>query len=142
MVSPIGTLVSPEQIPRVHLASDVGQVIAPAVRSHEVAALLERGQIMRHLAAEEVGRIERGLVDQHAHPLGLHALHEPLNRRGAEVVGPALHGQTIHAHSGIGQACDASQRLVGHEVLARAVRVHDGPHYVLGHVRVVRQQLL
>ena len=41
---------------------------------------------MGHLGAEELRRVQRGLVDHHGHALGLHALHDALNRARAEVV--------------------------------------------------------
>ena len=127
-------LIPSEQVARVHLAGNVGQLVASTVGHDEIAALLERSQVANDLAAEEVGGVERRLVHDHAHALHFHALHDPLHGRGAEDVRAGLRGETVDPRD---RAHDAR-----HEVLARAVRVHDGPHYVLGHVRVVRQQLL
>ena len=102
---------------------------------------------MGHLGAEELRRVQRGLVDHHGHALGLHALHDALDGARAEVVGVGLHRQAVHAHDRPRLALvDAVphhlQHLVGHEVLAGAVGLHDGLDQVLRHVLVVGQQLL
>ena len=102
---------------------------------------------MGHLGAEELRRVQRGLVDHHGHALGLHALHDALDGARAEVVGVRLHRQAVHAHDRPRLALvDAVphhlQHLVGHEVLAGAVGLHDGLDQVLRHVLVVGQQLL
>ena len=102
---------------------------------------------MGHLGAEELRRVQRGLVDHHGHALGLHALHDALDGARAEVVGVGLHRQAVHAHdrlllTGVHAVPHHLQHLVGHEVLAGAVCLHDGLDQVLRHVLVVRQQLL
>ena len=73
---PPSALVSLEQVARVHLVGHTGQIVAPAVGHERVAPGLELGQIMRDLAAEELRRVERRLVDHHGHALGLDALHD------------------------------------------------------------------
>lgn len=45
---------------------------------------------MGHLGAEELWRVERGLVDQHGHASGLHALHDALDGARVEVIGVGL----------------------------------------------------
>ena len=102
---------------------------------------------MRDLGAEELRRVQRGLVDHHGHALGLHALHDALDGARAEVVAVGLHRQAVHAHDRLRLASvhavpDHLQHLVCHEVLAGAVGVHDGLDQVLRHVLVVGQQLL
>ena len=102
---------------------------------------------MGDLGAEELRRVQRWLVDHHGHALGLHALHDALDGARAEVVGVGLHRQAVHAHNrfllaGIDAVPHHLQHLVGHEVLAGAVGLHDGLDQILGHVPVVRQQLL
>lgn len=102
---------------------------------------------MRDLGAEELRRVQRGLVDHHGHALGLHALHDALDGARAEVVGVRLHRQAVHAHdrlllAGIDAVPDHLQHLVCHEVLAGAVGLDDGLDQVLRHVPVVGQQLL
>ena len=102
---------------------------------------------MGHLGAEELRRVQRGLVDHHGHALGLHALHDALDGARAEVVGVGLHRQAVDAHDRLRLALVHAvphhlQHLVGHEVLAGAVGLHDGLDQVLGHVLVVREQLL
>ena len=102
---------------------------------------------MRDLGAEELRRVQRGLVDHHGHALGLHALHDALDGASAEVIGVGLHRQAVDAHDRPRLALvDAVphhlQHLVGHEVLAGAVGLHDGLDQVLRHVPVVGQQLL
>ena len=42
---------------------------------------------MRELGAEELRRVQLGLLDHHGHALGLHALHDALDGARAEVVG-------------------------------------------------------
>lgn len=98
---------------------------------------------MRDLGVEEIRRVQRGLVDHHGHALGLHALHCALAGARAEVVGVGLHRQVVHAHDRhrltlVDAVPHHLQHLVGHEILAGAV----GLDQVLGHVLVVRQQLL
>lgn len=53
---------------------------------------------MSHLGAEELRRVQRGLVDHHGRALGLHALHDALDGARAEVVGVRLHRQSVNAH--------------------------------------------
>lgn len=50
---------------------------------------------MGHLGAEELRRVQRGLVHHHGHALGLHALHDALDGASAEVVGVGLHRQAV-----------------------------------------------
>ena len=140
-------LVPLKQIPRVYLVRYVGELVAPAVCDDNVAAGLEGLQIMRDLGAEELRRIQRGLVDHHGHALGLHALHDALDGARAEVVGVGLHRQAVDAHDRLLLALVHAvphhlQHLVGHEVLAGAVGLHDGPDQVLRHVLVAGEQLL
>ena len=141
------SLVPLKQIPRVHLVRHVRELVAPAVGHDNVAAGLEGLQVVRHLGPEELRRVQRGLVDHHGHALGLHALHYALDGARAEVVGVRLHRQAVNAHDRLRLALvDAVphhlQHLVGHEVLAGAVGLHDGLDQVLRHVPVVGQQLL
>ena len=102
---------------------------------------------MGHLGAEELRRVQRGLVDHNWHALGLHALHDALDGARAEVVGVGLHRQAVHAHdrlllAGVHAVPHHLQHLVGDEVLAGAVGLDDGLDQVLRHVLVVGQQLL
>ena len=91
-------LVPLKQIPRVHLVGHVRELVAPAVGDDHVAAGLEGLQVVGHLGAEELRRVQRGLVDHHGHALGLHALHDALDGARAEVVGVGLHRQAAHTH--------------------------------------------
>ena len=102
---------------------------------------------MGHLGAEELRRVQRGLVDHHGHALGLHALHDALDGARAEVVGVRLHRQAVDAHdrlllAGVHAVPHHLQHLVGNEVLAGAVGLHDGLDQVLRHVFIICQQLL
>ena len=140
-------LVPLNQIPRVHLVRHVRELVAPTVGDDHIAAGLEGLQVVRDLGAEELRRLQRELVDHHGHALGLHALHDALDGARAEVVGVGLHRQAVDAHDRFRLALVHAvphhlQRLVGHEVLAGAVGIHDGVDQVLGHVPVVGQQLL
>ena len=85
-------LVPLKQIPRVHLVRHVRELVAPAVGDDHVAAGLKGLQVVGHLGAEVLWRVQRGLVDHHGHALGLHALHDGLNRANAQIVGVGLHG--------------------------------------------------
>ena len=140
-------LVLLKQIARVHLVRHVRELVAPAVGHDHVAAGLEGLQVVGHLGAEELRRVQRGLVDHHGHALGLHALHDALDGARAEVVGVGLHRQAVDAHDRLRLALvDAVphhlQHLVGDEVLAGAVGLDDGLDQVLRHVLVIREQLL
>ena len=68
-----------KQIPRVRLVRHVRKLVAPAVGDDHVAAGLEGLQVVGHLGAEELLRVQRGLLDHHGHALGLHALHDALD---------------------------------------------------------------
>ena len=140
-------LVPLKQIPRVDLIRHVRELVAPAVGDDHVAAGLEGLQVVRDLGAEELRRVQRGLVDNHGHALGLHALHDALDGTRAEVVRIGFHRQAVDAHdrlllAGVDAVPHHLQHLVGHEVLAGAVGLDDGLDQVLGHVLVVGQQLL
>lgn len=74
---------------------------------------------MGHLGAEELRRVERGLVDHHGHALGLHALHDALDGARAEVVGVGLLVVYADVHLGafdgsslIGKALFDQQRVL------------------------------
>ena len=55
-------LAPPEQATRVHLISNIGQVIGPAVGHNRIALGLELLKVVRYLAAEKLGCIQRWLV--------------------------------------------------------------------------------
>ena len=140
-------LVPLKQVPRVHLVCHVRELVAPAVRHDHVVAGLEGLQLVGHLGAEELRRVQRGLVDHHGHALGLHALHDALDGARAEVIRVGLHRQAVDAHDRLRLALVHAvphhlQHLVGDEVLAGAVGLHDGLDQVIRHILVVGQQLL
>ena len=141
------SLVALEEIARVHLIRHVRELVAPAVGDDHVAAGLEGLQVVGHLGAEELRRVQRGLVDHHGHALGLHALHDALDGARAEVVGVRLHRQAVDAHDRLRLALVHAvpqhlQHLVSDEVLAGAVGLDDGFDQIMRHVLVVGQQLL
>ena len=124
-----------------------------------MGATLELVEVVDHAAAEERGAVlERGLVDDHLGPLGLGALHHTLDARLAEIVGIALHRQAVDADywnlltasgarggGGIERIvipAGHAEHLVGDEILARAVALHNRRHHVLRHICVVGQKLL
>lgn len=90
-------LVPLKQIPRVHLVRRVRELVAPAVSDDHVAAGLEGLQVVSHLGAEELRRVQRGLVDHHGHALDIHALHDALDGTRAEVVRVRLHRHVVDA---------------------------------------------
>ena len=79
-------LIPLKQTPRVHLVRHVRELVAPAVGDDHVAAGLEGLQVVGHLGAEELRRVQRGLVDHHGHALDLHALHDALDGARADVI--------------------------------------------------------
>ena len=81
-----------------HLVRHVRELVAPAVGDDHVTAGLEGLQVVGHLGAEELWRVQRGLVDHHGHALGLHALHEALDGARADVVGVGLYRRASHSH--------------------------------------------
>ena len=118
-------LVPLKQIPREHLVRHVRELVAPAVGHDHVAAGLEGLKVLGHLGAEELRRVQSGLVDHNGHALGLHALHDALDGACAEVVGVGLHRQAVDAHdrlllAGVHAVPHHLQHLVGDEVLAGA----------------------
>lgn len=119
-------LVPFKQVPRVRLVRHVRELVAPTVGNDHVAAGLEGLQIVGDLEAEELRRVQRGLVDHHGHALGLHVLHDALDGARAEVVGVGLHRQAVDTHdrpllAGVHAVPRHLQHLIGHEVLAGAV---------------------
>lgn len=58
-----------KQIPRAHLVRHVRELVTPAVGDDHVAAGLEGLQVVGHLGAEELRRVQRGLVGRHGTPL-------------------------------------------------------------------------
>ena len=140
-------LIPLKQIARINLTGHIGQLVAPAVGDDHVALGLECLKIVRYLAAEELRRVQRGLVDHHGHALDLDALHDALHARCAEVVGARLYREALRAYhrrgrAGVHELGHFGEHLVGHEILARAVGLHDGPDQALRHILVVHQQPL
>lgn len=136
-----------EQIPRVHLVCNIGQIVAPTVSHNHIALGLELVQVVRYLGPEELRRVERGLVDHHGHALGLDALHDVPDRARAKSVAVRLRGQAAHANNRsllvlVDLVPRHLQHLVGDEVFACAIGVNYGLDQILGHVLAVRQQLL
>lgn len=140
-------LIPLKQTARINLTGHIGQLVAPAVGDDHVALGLECLKIVRYLAAEELRRVQRGLVDHHGHALDLDALHDALHARCAEVVGARLYREALRAYhrrgrAGVHELGHFGEHLVGHEILARAVGLHDGPDQALRHILVVHQQPL
>lgn len=135
-----------EQVSRVDLVGDVGEVVGPAVGDDHVAAAFEALEVHGHLGAEEVVARERGLVDKHGNTLCLDALHDALDGARPEVVRTALHGESVDADQGLRDAfvhelAHVFEHLIGNEVLAGGVGVYDCLDEVLGDVTVVGEEL-
>ena len=113
--------------------------------------LLESLEVVDNLAAEEGRAVGKSrLIDDDFGSLSLDALHDALDGGLAEVVGVGLHGETIDtddASFGIVRTILVVAAIVvpschlehgiGDEVLACAVALHDGCHYLLRDVLVV-----
>ena len=124
-------LIPLKQIARINLTGHIGQLVAPAVGEDHVALGLEGPKIVRYLAAEELGRVQRRLVHHRWHALGLDALHDALHARCAEVVRARLHREAVHARHRFGLALvdlapHQLKYLVGDVVLSGAIGLNDG----------------
>ena len=145
-----------ENVTRIYLRDHVIEARVVAVGDDGVRLVLELLQVVDHYRAEEGAAVgERGLVDDHPRALGLHPLHHALDAALPEVVAVRLHREPIDADDAlllirgiivatvvVVVVARLLQHLVGDEVLARAVALHDGRHHVLRHVGIVGQQLL
>ena len=150
----VALLIAAEDVAGIDLGLHVVEGGVVAVGDDGGGLLLEGGEVVDDAAAEEgVAVGEGGLVDDDRGALGLDALHDALDGALAEIVGVALHRQTIDA-DGDGLArtvilvlrtvvvpAGLAQHGVGDVVLARAVALDDGGHHVLRHVLVVGEQL-
>lgn len=74
------------------------ELVVPAVGGDDARTRREVFEVVRDLAAEELGFVERGLVDEHRNPLCLDALHDALDRGRAEVVASRLIGGLLDAN--------------------------------------------
>ena len=149
-------LVSFKQISCIYFLRDVVQGGIIAIGDDGGGAGLEGGEVVHDLGAEEGGAVrEGGFIDDHGGALGLDALHDALDGGLAEVVGVGLHRQAKDAdHAGVlARGVELSggvvvvvaglaKDLVSDEVLAGAVRLHDGLDQLLRHVVEVREELL
>ena len=64
------TSITAEQIPREHLACDIGKIVVPTVRNDNGDTLLELIKVMGHVAAEELGSVKRGFIHYNGNTLG------------------------------------------------------------------------
>ena len=91
-------LIPPKQVSRIYFLFHVFEAFVEAVGDDGAALGLEGGEVVHHAAAEEGGAVvEGGFVNYHFRTLGLHALHDALDGRLAEVVGVALHSKAVDA---------------------------------------------
>ena len=149
-------LVSFKQISGINFLRHIVQGRVVAVGDDGGGAGLEGGEVVHDLGAEEGGAVrERGLIDDHGGALGLDALHDALDGGLAEVVGVGLHREAEDAdHAGVLArgvelpggvvvvVAGLAEDLVRDEVLAGAVRLHDGLDQLLRHVVEVCEELL
>ena len=146
-------LIPSKYVSRIYFLLHIFEAFVEAVGDYGVALCLEGGEVVHHAAAEEGGAVvEGGFVDDDLRTLGLHALHDALDGRLAEVVGVALHRQAVHADDAFAGLlavlvvarvvvpAGLAQHGVGDVVLARAVALHDGGHHVLRYVLIVGQK--
>ena len=87
---------------------------------------------------EELIFLHRRFINNDLHALRLNTLHDPLNGRSAEVIGTALHDQTINTH----HFRLTRENGIRDEVFTRAVGIHNGRNQVVRHRLIVSQQLL
>lgn len=81
-------LVPLKKIPRVHLVRHICELVAPAVGDDHVAADIEGLQVVGHLGAEELRRVQRGLINHHGQFLAFTRFMIPwmeLTRRESEL---------------------------------------------------------
>jgi len=145
--------VAGEDVAGVDARGDVGEVCGGAVGEDGAGEALELGEVVDHAAAEECRPVlQRRFIDDYGGAFRLDAFHHTLYRRLAEVVGIRFHRQTVHPDNALALRRFAEtvgggvivisrhfQHLVGDEVLAGAVALHDGGHHLLRHVGVVGQ---
>lgn len=87
---------------------------------------------MRDLGAEELRRVQLGLVGHHGHALRLHALLDVLDAAHGEFVAFRFHRQTVNVHdplllAGVHAVPKHLRYLVGDKVFASEANLHDGP---------------
>ena len=121
-----------------------------------MAHLLKPSEVVHHGTAKKRATVlQCRLIDDHTGTFRLDTLHHALDRRLTEVVTVRFHRQAIDSDHAIlllrvlkvvpvavAVIAGLAQYLIGDEVLAGTITLHDGGHHVLGYVLVIGQQLL
>ena len=148
------SLISPENISRIHLIHHIIQTRIIPVRNDRLRHLLELIQIIHNPAPEECTAVlQSRLIHDHRCPLRLDPLHHALNRTLPEIIRIALHRQSVDTHDNrlllrhiILRTRTIRPRNLQHpvrdKILPRPVRLHNRLNQILRHVRIIRQKLL
>src|SRR5690554_2567053 len=90
--------VTTKQIPRIHLAFNVREVLTPTIGNNHIRLLLEGSQITNNPGVEKLVFLQLWLINNHLNTLGLDALHDSLNGGSTEIVRAGFHHQAVHTH--------------------------------------------
>ena len=147
-------LISFENVSSINLISYIVEAGIITVGDDGLALRLELGEVVDDLRTEECRAVFKGgLVDDDLGTLGLDTFHDALDGALTEVVGVALHRETIDTDGdrllaavilvicAVSIPAGLTQHLVGNEVLTGAVALDDGGHHILRHVGIVGQEL-
>ncbi len=100
--------------------------------------MFEGIQVAHDAGVEELIFLHHRFIDNDRNTFRLDALHDALNRRGAEVVRTTLHDQAIHTH----HFRLTSENRIRDKVFTGTVCIDDSRDDIVRDRFVVRQQLL
>ena len=146
-------LVSFKDISGIYFFSNVIETFIISVCNNDFAHFLEFLKIIYNGRAEEGFTVlQRRFVNDNCDTFRTDPLHNALNRGLAEVVGVALHRQTIYSHDYFGlfgriplAICSIGtgqlQYAIRDKILSGAVTFYNRGHHILRNILEVRQQL-
>ena len=149
-------LVSSENVAGIDFVSYIIEDGIVTIGNDGLTLCFELVEVVDNTATEEGGIVRKGrLVDNHLSTLCLDTLHYTLYGTLAEIVGVALHRESINTDGAlflIGCIISATvaivviacrlEHTVGNEVLAGTVALHDGFDEVFWHIGIVGKKLL